>query len=91
MKRHLLLLSVAMFAVIPVEPAIAVNLINEDRVSYDVVVHDPTGARMHVLGPAAVLPDVCYRCDITVDGVGRISAEPGDTIKIRNRSFQVGS
>lgn len=91
MKRHLtsLLAFVACLA-LPM-PAIAVDLRNEDSVRYAVIVEESTSKQTHILRPGEALPDICYRCDITVEGVGSISAQPGDTIVIRNRSFQVVS
>lgn len=91
MKQHLFPFSVAIVAMALTTPTMAVDLVNEDLVRYEVVVQDADGTRTHVLRPEEALPAICYRCNITVEGAGPISTEPGDTIVIRNRSFRVSS
>lgn len=91
MKRPLVrILVVAMCVGLPV-PAFAVDLINEDKIRYEVVIEDSGHTRTHILRPGEALPDICHRCDIIIEGVGSITAQPGDTIVIRRRTFQVVS
>ena len=91
MKRPLIRFLVVTMCVVLPAPAMAIGLINEDQIRYEVVVEDSGHTRTHILRPGEALPDVCHRCDISVEGVGSISAQPDDTIVIRRRSFQVVS
>lgn len=91
MKRFLLLSMLMVASTALPRQALAVDLINEDEVAYDVLIEEADSKRTLSLRPGESVPDICRSCDITVDGIGTISTQHGDTIIIRGRNFQVTS
>ena len=92
MKRILLGPTSALLASFAlVAPALAVDLVNEDRVRYRVTVVDETGERDYVIGAGESLFEICIQCDIRIEDVGSIAAQPDDVIIIRNRELVVSS
>ena len=68
---------------------LAADLLNEDAVTYMVVIEDESGSREILVLPWEKLLDICQRCQISKEDAGPIPLEPSDTIIIQNGELSV--
>ena len=89
MRSRFLAALPALGGILVPQAAIAVDLVNEDNVAYQVRIVDESGEREVIITPRETLVDICYRCEISIEDVGTISAEPTDTIIIQNGEMSI--
>jgi hypothetical protein len=91
MKPWLLVGLLVLGGILFVQTVRAADLTNEDAVPYAVQIQDSAGQREVIIVPGETLLDICQRCHIAVGDNGAVSAEPTNTIIIRNGKLSVSS
>ncbi len=80
MNRFLKLCALGIFASTSL---FAVDLSNEDFVTYNIQVEEGSTVTNASISPNTTVNGICSSCTIHVEGVGRISASGGERVVIR--------
>jgi hypothetical protein len=64
-------------------PLFAVDLSNEDSVTYNIQVEESSTVTNASISPNTTVNGICSSCTIHVEGVGRIAASGSDRVVIR--------
>jgi hypothetical protein len=83
MKRFLKLCALG---VLIATPLFAVDLSNEDSVTYNIQIEEGSTVTNASISPNTTVNGICSSCTIRVEGAGAVSASGGDRVVIRGGS-----